>query len=532
MWNLLREPDRVKFLFAQEEVVAEKAGGAFSARGVRLTAQPVGQEVCVRLEEAARPLCRAMLRWEQKLPPLRVLGDAWERGYGDMEWRGMVPERVLPWFFLAERGGQTAGAGVAVHANALCWFQVDARGTTLALDVRSGGTGLVREEPLELCRVRQTEPIEGESAFAAGRRLAAALCTVRRLPAAPVYGGNNWYYAYGKSSTQEILADAARVADWAGGLKNRPFMVIDDGWQIEHGGGYNGGPWDRSNADYPDMAALADGMKAMDVRPGIWIRPLLTREAVPETWKLHRSIPERELHGGCVLDPSVPEVLDHVRAMFTRLENWGYALIKQDFSTFDLLGRWGFQMGAQVTDEGWSFADGSKTTAMVIRDLYAAMRAGVRDETLLMGCNTVPHLSTGIFELSRTGDDTSGRIWERTRLMGVNTLAFRMLQHNIFQSCDADCVGLTREVDWAKNAQWLDLLARSGTPLFVSAAPDAIGEAQAAALREAFRRASIPQEPAEPLDWMETTCPARWRTEEGEVLYDWDDAFGAEPLKR
>lgn len=218
--------------------------------------------------------------------------------------------------------------------------------------------------------------------------------------------------------------------------------------------------------------------------------------------------------------------------MFARLEGWGYELIKQDFSTFDLLGRWGFQMGAQVTDEGWSFADGSKTTAMVIQDLYAAMRAGVRDETLLMGCNTMPHLSAGVFELSRTGDDTSGRFWERTRLMGVNTLAFRMLQHDVFQSCDADCVGLTREVPWAKNAQWLDLLARSGTPLFVSAAPEAVGPAQDAALREAFRRASLPHAPAEPLDWMETTCPARWRTDEGEIEYDWDDDFGAEPLKR
>ena len=532
MLDLLRTPDRVKFCFADEETAAQRAGGSFSARGARLAAEVAEGEVCIRLEEASRPLCRAMLRWEQKLPPLRVLGDAWERGYGDMEWRGMAPERALPWFFLVSDGAQTAGAGVAVHANALCWFQVDAHGVTLALDVRSGGAGLVREAPLDLCRVRQIAPRAGESAFAAGRRLAEALCPVRRLPAAPVYGGNNWYYAYGKSSTQEILGDAARIAAWADGLANRPFMVIDDGWQVEHGGGYNGGPWDRSNADYPDMAALADGMKALDVRPGIWIRPLLTREETPESWKLRRPIPERELHGGCVLDPSVPEVLEHVRGMFARLEGWGYELIKQDFSTFDLLGRWGFQMGAQVTDEGWSFADGSKTTAMVIQDLYAAMRAGVRDETLLMGCNTMPHLSAGVFELSRTGDDTSGRFWERTRLMGVNTLAFRMLQHDVFQSCDADCVGLTREVPWAKNAQWLDLLARSGTPLFVSAAPEAVGPEQDAALREAFRRAACPHAPAEPLDWMETTCPARWRTDEGEIEYDWDDDFGAEPLKR
>ena len=218
--------------------------------------------------------------------------------------------------------------------------------------------------------------------------------------------------------------------------------------------------------------------------------------------------------------------------MFRGLEAWGYELIKQDFSSFDLLGRWGMQYGATLTDDGWAFADRTKTTAMAIKDLYDAMRRGVSDDTLLMGCNTFPHLSAGVFELSRTGDDTSGRFWERTRFMGVNTLAFRMPQHGIFQSCDADCVGLTRAVEWEKNALWLDVLARSGTPLFVSAAPDAVGPEQERALKAAFALAAQPHAPAEPLDWMTTTCPAVWRTDTGDFTYDWCGDFGAEPLVR
>ena len=34
--------------------------------------------------------------------------------------------------------------------------------------------------------------------------------------------------------------------------------------------------------------------------------------------------------------------------------------------------------------------------------------------------------------LNRTGDDTSGRIWSVPDEMGVNTLAFRLPQHNTF----------------------------------------------------------------------------------------------------
>ena len=50
------------------------------------------------------------------------------------------------------------------------------------------------------------------------------------------------------------------------------------------------------------------------------------------------------------------------------------------------------------------------------------------------------------------------------------------------------------------------------------------------ALREAFRIASEPQTPAEPLDWMETMCPAKWKCGEDIVEYDWYEEFGAEPL--
>ena len=75
--------------------------------------------------------------------------------------------------------------------------------------------------------------------------------------------------------------------------------------------------------------------------------------------------------------------------------------------------------------------------------------------------------------MQRTGDDTSGRDWNRTRKMGVNTLAFRAPQQGTFFAIDADCAAITKDVPWQFSAQWLDLLARSGAPLFVSLAPGA-----------------------------------------------------------
>ncbi|MFR7899899.1 MAG: hypothetical protein ACLU6Y_08720 [Ruminococcus sp.] len=45
---------------------------------------------------------------------------------------------------------------------------------------------------------------------------------------------NNWYYAYGDSSEEEILSDTDYILKLTEGVKNPPFMVIDDCWQEHH----------------------------------------------------------------------------------------------------------------------------------------------------------------------------------------------------------------------------------------------------------------------------------------------------------
>jgi alpha-galactosidase len=217
----------------------------------------------------------------------------------------------------------------------------------------------------------------------------------------------------------------------------------------------------------------------------------------------------------------VPEVRQKVAADIRRLTTWGFELIKHDYTTFDLFGRWGFQMGAAVTDTGWTFAEGPiRTSAEVVDELYRTIRAAAGD-TLVDGCNTVSHLSAGQFELCRIGDDTSGTAWSRTRRMGVNTLAFRGPQHGAFYAADPDCVGVTSQIPWALNRQWLDLLARSGTVVFASLAPDAVGSDERRDLRAAFATAAAPQPLGRAEDWLESTWPTRWSLMGAARAYDW-----------
>jgi alpha-galactosidase len=524
--DILRPPDLATAFLEQNTLTLERSGQRWTAQGISVEAEPRGAELLVRMEAPDAPLLRVRLRWHARVPERwRILNDHWERSYGDLEWRCLAGERVLPWYFLAFDGQAAHGYGVATGAAAFAFWQVDPDGISLWIDVRNGG-GPVRlgQRTLAAVTVRSRRGAAGETAFESARRFCRVLCEKPRLAAAPVYGGNNWYYAYGRNcSAEDIQRDSGLIAELAPAERNRPFMVIDDGWSLTN----TTGPWERGNERFPDMPALAAAMKKQGARPGIWLRPLATTAQIPESARL------RARPGGRnrTIDPTVPEMMELVRQDIRRMSQWGFELIKHDYSSFDLLGRWGFNMGADLTDQGWHFADRSRTTAEVALALYRAIREAAAS-ALVLGCNTFGHLGASLFELQRTGDDTSGREFHRTRRMGVNTLAFRGPQHRAFFDLDADCAPITPQVPWDLTSRWLDLVARSGTVLFVSPDPKALNAESKQAIRRAFAVAAAPRQIAEPLDWMETNTPGRWRIERQTVEFDWYGPEGGTPFPR
>ncbi|MBM6748787.1 alpha-galactosidase [Megamonas rupellensis] len=462
------------------------------------------------------------LSWDKNV---RFLGDAWERGYGDMEWKGMNPNRFMPWYFCAKSEAKSVCYGVKVRPSAMCFWQVDSLGMTLFLDVRCGGSGVnLKGRVIKLADVIACEMRDCTS-FEAMQEFCGQMCEDPILPKYPVYGSNNWYYAYGKSSESEILADCDYILNLTKDIENKPYMVIDDCWQEHHRlNEYNGGPWTKGNEKFPDMKALADKLVQKGVRPGIWVRLLLNEdENIKNEWRLS--------HNNCI-DPTNPEALNYIKEDIKRICNWGYTLIKHDFSTFDLFGKWGFQMSPLVTDDGWHFYDDSLTSAEVVKLLYKAiLDASVEasnGEALILGCNTIGHLGAGYMHINRTGDDTSGVIWERTRFMGVNTLAFRLPQHGKFYEIDADCVGIDGGISWSMNKQWADVLAKSGTPLFISVRPNILDETEKQELHEILKVASKQEHHVIPVDWEETTCPEHWQDKDHDIdcKYQWFEETG------
>jgi len=531
---ILRTPDRV-IVQTDDGFLHLQPGRDGWKSGDIVVSTSVDETLHVSLHAPQTAVQRIHLRWQGEIAPGALfLGDDWERGYGTLAWRTCVPERAMPWYLLVTEGAATHGYGVKTGPAAFAFWRADETGISLWLDVRCGGMGvLLGERTLPVAEVTARQGQEGDTPFQAARAFCRQLCDAPRLPDHPVYGSNNWYYAYGNSSHAQILRDTELLVAHAPDDPNRPYMVIDAGWQPRAVrddvvvDSCSGGPWDHGNMRFPDMPGLAAAMRELGARPGIWARPL---GAPPDT-DPRLLMPATRSHGAKddapSFDPSYPENLQRIEDDMRRFTQWGFTLIKHDFTTYDLLGNWGWAMGVAITNDGWHFADRTHTTAEHILAVNRAIRRGA-GETVVIACNAVSHLSAGIFEIQRTGDDTSGLYWERTRKMGINTLAFRMPQHEAFYLADADCVGLTTEVDWAYNAQWLDLLARSATPLFVSPNPAALGPQQAAALRAAFARAAHPQLIAEPLDWQHTTCPRQWRFGEDTVTYTWVGPDGVE----
>lgn len=91
-------------------------------------------------------------------------------------------------------------------------------------------------------------------------------------------------------------------------------------------------------------------------------------------------------------------MLEWVTKDVKRLSDWGFELIKHDYSTYDIFGRWGFQMGEELTEPGWHFSRTDLTTAQVLKRFYQTLRNAAGEKAMLIGCNTMGHLAAGFLK--------------------------------------------------------------------------------------------------------------------------------------
>jgi len=524
--HLMNKPDEV-WAQAGDEWFRLKATGSssFAFNGIEVSLKLSGNATGVYINAPGKALTGMRFKWKYPVKQAaKALGDSWERTYGDAGWKASAAGIKNAWYVLLHDDAETACFGLKTGCSTICWWTVNTGSLELTLDTRSGGNGVeLGARQLHAADIVTTKGTPAETPFLTARRFCKLMCERPRLPKQPVYGINDWYFAYGNNSAKLIRETTALMAALVSHSDNRPFSVIDAGWAkyspyLPGDGGW-ADDFSQPNDKFKDMHLLAGEIVKLGMRPGLWTRPLCAKYNDKANLLLPK-IKGRDDPKNPILDPTIPENIERVKNNISIYKQWGYELVKHDYSTYDITGRWGFEMGESITPAGWSFNDKTKTTAEIINHLYGAIREAA-GSMYLIGCNTISHLSAGVFELNRIGDDTSGKEWARTRKMGVNTLGMRMPQHNTFYAADGDCVGLTSEVPWKKNKQWMQLLAESSAPLFISAQPDALGAEQKAFIEECFAKAAKVQPIGEPLDWLTNPLPAKWKLDNRVVDFDW-----------
>jgi alpha-galactosidase len=523
---LMQMPDRVEILSDDKYLNLQTSDQQiWKYKDVIVELKKLKSSVQINVQSPKSTLKEVKLYWKYDFTKsISALGDAWERTYGDISWRKFGETSKLPWYCVVHDNKGAICFGVKTGCNSICSWQITNDTLQLTFDTRSGGNGVrLNDRFLHAADIITTKNETHENLFATVRRFCKQMCEDPVLPLKPVYGINDWYFAYGNNSAPLIRKTTSMMAALASNAENPPFSVIDAGWASKSpllpDDCCWGDDFSVSNNKFGDMKKLADEIKQTGMRPGIWTRPLSAKHTDKKSL-LMSSIPGRDDPKTPLLDPTIPENIEWIKGLWNTYQQWGFEMVKHDYTTFDIFGRWGFQMKDGLTAPGWQFNDNTKTNAEIILNLYKSIREAAGN-IYLIGCNTMSHLSAGIFELNRIGDDTSGKDWERTRKMGVNTLGFRMVQHQTFYDADGDCIGLTNYIPWEKNKQWLQLLAGSSAPLFISASPDALGEEQKKSIKESFAQASKSQPIGEPLDWLTNQFPSKWKLDGQIVDFCW-----------
>ncbi len=419
----------------------------------------------------------------------KVYGDQWARSsFADaLEWKSVVADRAMPWFTYVIGENKMKCYGVKTGADCFAMWQVDTFGVTLFLNLTCDTRGTDLKEPLVACEVVELEGEIGEDPYKVAKKFSYVMCENGVLPKTPVFGVNNWYWAYGNVSHDSVMDECDYLMEMTEGCKNSPYMIIDDGWQKfrkslsgKDEGFYIGGPW-TPNAKFPDIYDTANQIHAKGAKAGLWFRPLLTREDLP------KEVITCEECNGLVLDPSHPFVIEKVEKDANLIASYGFDLIKHDFSRQDAMGAYKGEHNADKVKPNRRYYDNTKTTATIVKNIYKAIQKGA-GKVDIIGCDVFGHLSAGIHSLQRVGADTSGRSWEWTRSDGVNSV-MRLPTNNVFYNIDPDCAAFTNQVDSELNLDFLEMCAITGMTTLASVTPHTLNKQELKRINEIYRMA-------------------------------------------
>lgn len=251
-----------------------------------------------------------------------------------------------------------------------------------------------------------------------------------------INGWCNWFYSHQDTSEAEILRNAEFAARHL-----KPFglewIQVDDGYQRAFS------DWEGNERFPHGMKWLAQRIRALGLRPGLWLAPYVVSEGTA----IHRDHPDwliRDLDGSLRhcgdrgttklygLDVSIPAAAEWLRGLMHRVANdWGYDFIKIDFVEWTLLA------AERYHDAGWSRAMAYRRGAGIIREAIGPARH-------LLDCGPA-QMTVGLLDSTRIELDQPFETWEQYQ-GAFNSAAPAMAKRYYFHKRtwinDADHIGV------------------------------------------------------------------------------------------
>lgn len=200
----------------------------------------------------------------------------------------------------------------------------------------------------------------------------------------PINGWCSWFITYGNVNEAEVLRNAEFVA-----RELKPYgmewIQIDDGYQRAFG------DWESEAPKFPNgMKGAADRIRALGLRPGIWLAPFALSKTSPVArehpeWLARRAdgqpqeiTPDHQAQAQYILDSTHPGAREWLRGVFRRISiDFGYDFIKTDFVEWTILAVQRFHKPEM-------------STMAAYRDAVGVMREAIGSDRHLLDCGPGP----------------------------------------------------------------------------------------------------------------------------------------------
>jgi len=275
------------------------------------------------------------------------------------------------------------------------------------------------------------------------------LANVKNLQKEVSSGWCSWYYYYTKVTEQDVLSNI----DYFKQHKDLDISLIqlDDGYQtgIADWGIYN----DKFNSKFPHgLKWLAEQIHDAKFKAGLWVAPfLITRKST--LYKEHSNWAIQDKNNKIIfthigwgslqsgLDLSCDEVIDHCENIAKAIsKDWGFDFLKIDFLH-----------ASEPIDAKYKYPYFSR--AQILRRGVNAIRSGLGNEKILLGCGAPLGPCVGLVDVMRIGPDTAA-IWTHLELLfekfakiidchlkgALRSTIQRSYMHQTWWINDPDCV--------------------------------------------------------------------------------------------